>query len=106
MNALNINFNYDNMEEIVIIPKELFHLVQKQYEMIGHNYMGHISELVTKIKDLENKYEKLELNHMLEMQKREHDIILLNNKLEFQKEKYEHELLKKEVALMKTQMLK
>ena len=106
MNALNINFNYDNMEEIVIIPKELFHLVQKQYEMIGHNYMGHISELVTKIKDLENKYEKLEINHMLEMQKREHDIILLNNKLEFQKEKYEHELLKKEVALMKTQMLK
>jgi hypothetical protein len=106
MNALNINFNYDNMEEIVIIPKELFNLVQKQYEMIGHNYMGHISEIVTKIKDLEDKYEKLQLNHMLEMQKREHDIILLNNKLEFQKEKYEHELLKKEVALMKTQMLK
>lgn len=106
MNALNINLNYENMEELVIIPKELITLVQKQYEMIGRNYMGHISELVTKIKELEDMYEKQQLNHTIEMQKVEHNNIILQNKLEMQKEKYEHELLKKEVEIMKMQIKK
>jgi hypothetical protein len=97
MNALNINFSYENMEELVIIPKQYINLVQKQYEQIGHNYMGHISELVTKIKDLEDKYEKLQLNHTIDLQKERHE-------RELQKEKYENELLKKEVELMKLQL--
>ena len=101
MTALNINLNYENMEELVVIPKELLSLVQKQYEMIGRNYMGHISEFVTKIKELEDMYEKQQLNHTIEMQKVEHNNILLHNKLEMQKEKYEHELLKKEMEMMK-----
>ena len=94
------------MEELVIIPKELITLVQKQYEMIGRNYMGHISELVTKIKELEDMYEKQQLNHTIEMQKVEHNNIILQNKLEIQKEKYDHELLKKEVEIMKMQIKK
>ena len=113
MNALNINLNYENMEELVIISKELITLVQKQYEMIGRNYMGHISELVTKIKELEDMYEKQQLNHTIEMQKVEHNMqkvehnnIILQNKLEMQKEKYDHELLKKEVEIMKMQIKK
>jgi len=72
-------------------------LVQKQYEQIGKNYMGHISELITKIKDLEDKYEKQELNHKLEL-------LSVNHKLELQKEKYENELMKKELAIMKLQL--
>jgi len=106
MNALNINLNYENMEELVVIPKELITLVQKQYEMIGRNYMGYISELVTKIKELEDMYEKQQLNHTIEMQKVEHNNIILQNKLEMQKEKYDHELLKKEVEIMKMQIKK
>jgi hypothetical protein len=106
MNALNINLNYENMEELVVIPKELITLVQKQYEMIGRNYMGHISELVTKIKELEDMYEKQQLNHTIEMQKVEHNNIILQNKLEMQKEKHEHELLKNEVEIMKMQIKK
>jgi len=113
MNALNINLNYENMEELVVIPKELITLVQKQYEMIGRNYMGHISELVTKIKELEDMYEKQQLNHTIDMQKVEHNMqkvehnnIILQNKLEMQKEKHEHELLKKEVEIMKMQIKK
>ena len=106
MNALNINFNYDTMEELVIIPKELMSLVQKQYEMISKNYMGHISELITKIKELEDKFEKQELKHRFEMQELTHTNILLENKLEMQKEKYEHEILKKEMEIMKMQIKK
>jgi hypothetical protein len=92
MNALNINLNYNNMEELVIIPKELLELVEKQYEMIGRKYMGHISELVTKIKELEDKYEKQSMNHKLEIQE-------ISHQLEMQKMKYDYDLLKKELEI-------
>jgi AraC-like DNA-binding protein len=104
MNGLKINTSYENMEELVVIPKELMPLVERQYEMIGRNYMGHISELVTRIKELEDKYEKELLNHKLEMQQLQHNNTLLENKLEMQKEKYEHDILKKEVEIMRMQM--
>lgn len=104
MNGLKINTNYENMEELVVIPKELTSLVERQYEMIGRNYMGHISELVTRIKELEDKYEKELLNHKLEMQQLQHNNTILQNKLEMQKEKYEHDILKKEVEIMRMQM--
>ena len=104
MNGLKINTSYENMEELVVIPKELMSLVERQYEMIGRNYMGHISELVTRIKELEDKYEKELLNHKLEMQELQHNNTLLENKLEMQKEKYEHDILKKEVEIMRMQM--
>ena len=86
--------SYENMEELVVIPKELMPLVERQYELIGRNYMGHISELVTRIKELENKYEKDALNHKLAMQQVQHNNILLQNKLEMQEEKYERSKLK------------
>lgn len=104
MNGLKINTSYENMEELVVIPKDLMQLVEHQYTMIGRNYMGHISELVTRIKELEDKYERELLNHKLEMQQLQHNNTLLENKLEMQKEKYEHDILKKEVEIMKMQM--
>lgn len=58
---------------------------------------GHISELITKIKELEDKYEKQSLVHELELEKVKHN-------LEFSKEKYDHELLKKDFEIMKLQM--
>jgi hypothetical protein len=84
MEALNINFNYKNYEELVIIPKNLMNLVQKQYEQIGKSYMGHISELITNIKELKDKYEKQELKHQLELQQLQNkDIQLLEYKIKF-----------------------
>jgi hypothetical protein len=94
MEAFNVKFNYKNYDELVIISKDLLKIVQKQYEQIGKSYMGHISELVTKIKELEDKYEKQELKHQLELDKVKYN-------LELQKEKYENELLKKEVEILK-----
>jgi len=85
INAFNINFNYKNYEELVIIPTELMKIIHKQYDQISKSYMGHISELITKIKELEDKYEKQELKHQLELQQ----------------EKFNNELLKKELEIAK-----
>jgi hypothetical protein len=97
MSAFKTKFDFDNEDELVIIPKELMKIIERHYELIGKNYMGHISELITKIKDLENKYEKQLLNNELETQNYKH-------KLELQKEKYENNLLKKDLEIMKLQM--
>jgi hypothetical protein len=88
MIAFNTKFNFDNEYELVIIPKELIKMVERQYELIGKNYMGHISELITKIKELEHKNEKQLLTHQLELSK----------------EKHENEILKKDLEIMKLQL--
>lgn len=104
MNALNISFNYENQEEIVIIPKNLMNLVQKQYEQIGKNYLGHISEVITKIKELEDKYEKQKLNHQIELQKEKEKNLVLNHQIELQKQQYENDLIKMELNNIKLQL--
>jgi hypothetical protein len=114
--ALKLKFDYENNDELVIIPKNLIILVEKQYQQIGKNYMGHISELVTKIKELEDKYEKASLTHQIELQnekfkneiqKEKYEKEIHNEKFqnEIQKEKYEKELLKKDIEVMKIQLL-
>ena len=80
--------------ELIIIPNKFMNLISEKYEYIGKKYSGHISELITKIKELENNLEKQSLIY-------EKEKILLEYNL--QKEKYEHELLKKnyEILLIK-----
>jgi hypothetical protein len=94
MTGLKLNHDYGNDEELVIIPNNLNKLVEHQYTMIGKNYMGHVSELITKIKELEDKYEKILLTHKIELQNETHA-------REIQREKYENELLKKDIEIMK-----
>ena len=94
MTGLKLNHDYGNDEELVIIPKNLNKLVEHQYSMIGKNYMGHVSELITKIKELEDKYEKILLTHKIELQNETHA-------RDIQREKYENELLKKDIEIMK-----
>ena len=94
MSGLKLNHDYGNDEELVIIPKNLNKLVEHQYSMIGKNYMGHVSELITKIKELEDKYEKILLTHKIELQNETHA-------RDIQREKYENELLKKDIEIMK-----
>lgn len=94
MTGLKLNHDYGNDEELVIIPKILNKLVEHQYSMIGKNYMGHVSELITKIKELEDKYEKILLTHKIELQNETHA-------RDIQREKYENELLKKDIEIMK-----
>ena len=97
MMAFKIKFDFDNEDELVIIPKELMKMVERHYELIGKNYMGHISELITRIKELEDKYERQLLTHQIELEQVKHN-------LELSKEKYDHELLKKDFEIIKLQM--
>lgn len=104
--ALKINLIYENNDEIVIIPKKLISLVERQYQQIAKNYTGHISELITKIKDIEDKYEKIILNHRIELQeeKFKNERLTLLHNIELQNEKFEKELLKKDVEVMKIKL--
>jgi hypothetical protein len=82
MNAFKTKFDFDKEDEIVIIPTNFMKMIEKQYELIGKSYMGHISELITKIKDLENKLEKQTLQQQIELQNEIHKNELLNKDLQ------------------------
>ena len=103
MKALNLKLSYENYDELIIIPKEYIKIISEKYEYIGKKYAGHITELIIKIKELEDKYEKQELKHKYEIQTIIYEKEKLNNDLELQKEKYEHQLLKKDFELLKLQ---
>ena len=67
MNGLDIHFRYEKEKEMVIIPEKQILIVQTAYENIGKKYIGHVSELVLKIRELEDKIEKDHLLHAKEM---------------------------------------
>ena len=85
MSIFNTKFNFDKEDELVIIPKELMKMVDRQYELIGKSYMGHISELITKIKDLNHQLEILNINHQIELSKSNHQLEMLKKDLEIMK---------------------
>jgi len=101
--ALQLKLSFENYDELIVIPKEYIKMIAEKYEHIGKKYSGHISELITKIKELENQNEKQELSHNYEIQKIMHEKDKLLNEIELQKEKYEHQLLKKDYELLKIQ---
>jgi len=83
----NINLEYGKHEELCIIPKNQLKTILKQYQVIGKSYMGHVSELVTKIKklemDIEQKNHEIEIerkNHELAIQKMAAEILMLKSK--------------------------
>ena len=105
MNAMGISIPFQTMEEIVVISKEHDSLVQKQYELIGKNYMGHSSELITQIKELQEKHETEKLKYAIELQKEQFLNKQLTHQLELQTEKFHHEMLKKDFEMLKMQMI-
>ena len=90
--ALNVKLEYDNFSELVIIPDNLIekNIIREQYEQLSKSYAGHYTELIQKINDLENKLEKQQLKHQIELEKykndcaiRDKDIEILNYKIKF-----------------------
>jgi hypothetical protein len=53
--GLGLKFVHNNDKELIILPKDKFKLIRNQYDLIGNKYLGHVTELVTRIKDLEHK---------------------------------------------------
>jgi len=86
--ALNLNYSYDTHKELVIISKDFMPLVKKQFEQISANYIGHISELVTKIKELEAKIEMMELKHKNELMEEKHRREMIEKDMRYKEEIY------------------
>jgi len=101
MGALKLNCIYENKEELVVIPNNLSKIIEKQYMQLSKSYIGHVSELSSRIKELEDKNEKQELQHQNELLKSQKEIQELKHKHEILTKEYEYNLLKKELELMK-----
>jgi hypothetical protein len=99
MLVLNLKLSYEKEDELIVVPKEYMKIISEKYDHIGKKYSGHVSELITKIKDLEDKYEKQELKHNNELQ-------TVMYEKELQKHQYENELLKKDYEILKLQTKK
>ena len=82
MIGFETKFEFNKEDELVIIPKNFVKMVERQYELIGKSYMGHISELITRIKNLEDKLEKQSLQHQIELQNEKHKIELQSKDLQ------------------------
>jgi hypothetical protein len=124
MVGLKIKLDFENEDKLVIISTELIKIIERQYQIIGQNYIGHISEIIIKIKELEDNNNKQLLKHelellnskheleslnskyKLELQNSKHKLELLNSKynLELQNSNYENILLNKDLEIMKLQM--
>ena len=117
--ALESDFKYENMNELVIIkPGQMIH-IEKAFSHIGKKYLGHVSELITQIKELKDNLEKNDIIHKSEILKIESnnnekiykydmekkDLIHVNEMLvskhQNEIQKYENELLKKEIEILK-----
>jgi hypothetical protein len=94
MKDLKLNLEYCDEKELVIVQPELTELVTEQYQQIGKAFMGHISEFVTRIKDLEQSMNVQKLRSELELQKVRHE-----NELELQQARHEIELLRKDLEI-------
>ena len=129
-NALDIKYEFDDHEGLIIIPDNLINFVEKQYKYIGEWYVGHLKEVLTKISDLENNSEMfsfkndmefIRLKHNGDVQQIQHDreilklkhdgdvqkilydreIQKLKNECKLQEIKYENLLLRTEIEIMK-----
>ena len=80
--SLNIKLGYDNLNELVVIPTQYADIVKEKYNHMGKKYAEHISELITRIKELEEINQKQELNHKIDMQKEQYENKLKDSQLE------------------------
>lgn len=94
MNTIDCHLEYKTEKEMVVVTKENMKFIKNHYESISAKYMGHISDMVSQLKEQESKYQ-------MEMIIKDKMIAEEKHKNELMKEKYEHELLKKEMEIMK-----
>jgi hypothetical protein len=104
MKSLNVHLEYEKTKELIIVDKELFKTIEMSYDGFGKRYMGHISELVTRLKNLENDMEKLNMKNNLEMDQlcRKYETEISQLKIELREK--EIELREKEIEFGKKEI--
>lgn len=101
---MNFMFQHEKYDELIIFNKSLLPKITKQYESIGKSYIGHVAELVSKIKDLESEKELTKEKHANELSKKDLEIANGIHSNEMLKEKHLNEIMKKDMELMKKEM--
>jgi hypothetical protein len=79
VNDMDLSFKYENQEELLILPQKLMTQIKNQYELISKKYIGHNTELVAKIKNLENEVEIL--NHKITFEQQNVQMEQKNNEI-------------------------
>jgi hypothetical protein len=74
INGFGFHFTFDTMNELAILNKKNLKEVEKQYDQISRSYMGHVTELVTKNRDLENAMKLIEMTHANKLMEKEVEI--------------------------------
>lgn len=111
--GLNMNLEYKNHAELVVIPKARIDLVHKQYTNISNLYAGHVKDFVKKIVDLEKELlnkeaqhkaqsEITEARHATEIMRLERDSEILKKDLELSRK--DSELLKKDLLIKESEL--
>uniref|UniRef100_A0A6C0LRI9 Bro-N domain-containing protein n=1 Tax=viral metagenome TaxID=1070528 RepID=A0A6C0LRI9_9ZZZZ len=79
--GMDLKLENDKYKELSIIPKNKMKYVKEQYESISKEYMGHITEMITKIKDKDNEIVLLKEKHENALLKKDLEIANLKLKL-------------------------
>lgn len=95
MTSYNIQLEYEDEDELVVIPKELMKIIEDYYGFVAKKYAGHISEFITQIKDFE--YEKRELEQ-------KHKFLEQTYVFKLAEAKHENEMLKKDNQILQLQL--
>jgi hypothetical protein len=100
--AINAKIKYEEMTELVALsPKKMNNLVKKQYTNMSNLYGGHIKDLITKIKILEDELKIQEQKHKNDILEKDNRILKLEKDMEINKMVYENKLMKQELEYMK-----
>lgn len=116
INKLHAHLKYENYKELIVIDQKTFNdTLSQQYTLLCKAFGGSVTDMQSKIKDLENRLtleianhnvelanHKIELaNHKTELANHKLEIMEKDRQIEELKNKHEIELLKKELEYMK-----
>jgi hypothetical protein len=90
--------NWNNHDELIVIPKNLLKFIEVVYENIGSKYSGHTAEFNKQVCELNNQIN--ELKHVIKLKDKE---LELKDK-DIQLEKQKSELLEMKLMMLKFQM--
>jgi hypothetical protein len=78
---INCRFGYEKEEEMLIIDEKQIKRFESQFECVSKKYMGHITDMVNKIKELERELEIVDLKYQNQLLTNQVEILNLKNEV-------------------------
>ncbi len=89
------HFTFNTMSELAILNKKNLSEVEREYDRISKSYMGHVHELVSKNKDLENALKNKDFENTIKLAEVKHSLEMEIQKMQMDNKMKEQELLNK-----------